>query len=215
MECIVCLTREARYPSCMCGGCYARLHVDVGTLVGAHTWLGVAMRNPTPAWKPGAIHRPSGPRPPFQVQLHDARVDIAAKLTSWAKLIAEEHTPALAGPADSDPATIGRWLGHRLRWVSEQLWCDEMARELNELARSAYALVPWDRERRQLPLPCPGCDLLTLVLYGGQEWVSCRNPECGALLSWADYWLAVQEQHARLTVLAPRMTAPTITGVAA
>ena len=208
--CLVCNLLEPRYPSHMCGSCFARLRRHISVLVGAHTWLGIAMLNPTPAWKPGTIHRQGGPRPPFRVDLHDAREDIAGKLTSWAKLIAEEHVPALRGPAAPDVATVARWLVERLPWVSEQPWCDAMANELAEAARSSYALVPWDRQRRDLPLPCPDCGVLLLSLYSGDELIACRNPGCGRQLTWAAYWEAVQEQHDALVppTVIPRREIP-------
>lgn len=220
MDCLVCVSRPAYTPSLICGGCFARLKSDIATLVGAHTWLGIAMLNPTPAWKPGTIHRSPEPKLPFNAQLHDARVDIAGKLASWARVIAEEHVPALAGPADADPATVGRWLGHRLRWVSDQPWCDEMARELGELARAAYALVPWERHRRELPLPCPDCGYLTLTLYGGDELIVCRYRECAREMTWAEYWDRVRELQPEALIpvreiVEPEIKPPTSTGAAA
>lgn len=202
MNCLVCLLTfdPTRYPAgtLMCGSCFARLRRHISILVGAHTWLGIAMLNPTPAWKPGTIHRAGGSRLPFRAELHDAREDIAGKLASWTQLIAEEHEPALAGPASTDVATVARWLVERLPWVSGQPWCDAMANELAEAARSSYALVPWDRQRRDLPLPCPACGVLLLSLYSGDELIGCRNPECGCVMSRAQYAVLVQEQHDKL-----------------
>lgn len=187
LPCTVCAEREPRHPSRMCGVCFARLRRDISTLVGAHTWLGVAMLSPIPAWKAGTIHRAGGPAVPFPVAFHDARVDIAGKLGSWARAVAEEHVPALAGPADGQPEAVARWLVERLPWISDQPWCAEMARELAEAAHEAYGLAPWNRHRQDLPLPCPGCDYLTLSLYGGDELIMCRNLECCLEMTRGEY----------------------------
>lgn len=210
--CHVCDQRERVGTSLMCGGCYTRLRADITTLVGAHTWLGIAMLTPTPAWKPGTIgHSATSSRPPFRTDLHDARVEIATLLTSWAQAIAETHVPALAGPADNEPTTIGVWLRARTHWLSEQDWCVDVCAELGDAARRAYGLVPWERQRRELPLPCPGCGYLTLTLYGGNELIVCRYRDCAKELTWSDYWAAVVEasQQAKAdTPLPPNVISP-------
>jgi hypothetical protein len=199
MDCLVCLDRPPYKTSLICGGCYARLAADVATLVGAHTWLGIAMCATPPGLKTGTVHRAPAARPPFRVELHDQRVDILGKLTGWARVIAEEHVPVLHGPADGEIRTIAAWIGAQLPWVSDQLWCDEMARELGDAARAARALVPWDRLVRELPLPCPGCGFLLLAVYGGTDTIVCRNRECGRTMIWADYEKAVREKHGEIT----------------
>lgn len=194
MDCVVCATRPPAYTdSMMCGPCFNRLRADIATLVGAYEWLGISMRAPGPAWKTGTIHRSGDPRLPFRTDLFDAREDIAGKLTSWARAVAEEHVPALRGPADGEPRTVGRWLIAQLPWISDQPWCDAMAAELGDAARRAYGLAPWDRLRRDLPLPCPGCGLLSLAQHGGDEQVTCRIRTCGHAMPWADYWRLVVE----------------------
>jgi hypothetical protein len=197
LPCLICQDRDPYKDSLICGGCYARLYADVGTLVGAHTWLGIAMHAAPPGFKAGTIHRSPGPRPPFRVELHDQRVDILGKLAGWVRVIIEEQPPG-PGPADGDIRTVAQWLGVRLPWVSDQPWCDEMARELGEAARSARALVPWDRIVRELPLPCPRCGYLTLAVYGGTDTIVCRNRECSRTMIWADYEKAVREKHGEI-----------------
>lgn len=187
--CSVCAIRQRRAPSLMCGPCFAYLRRNISVLVGAHIWLGVAMLSPTPASKPGTIHRSAESSLPFRAELHDARVLIAARLSSWARVVCEEHMPALAGPADGQPETVGRWLADpdRLRWISDQPFCEPMAAELAETAQAAYALVPWGRHRQDLALPCPTCNILALSLYGGDEVIMCRNLECCQQMTRGEY----------------------------
>jgi hypothetical protein len=197
--CVICAHRNARNRSLMCGACFNKLRADISTLVGAYVWLGIAMLATGTRPTEPAVGHTAESRIPFRVDLHDKREEIAGSLAYWARMIAEAHVPALAGPADGDVETIGRWLRARLPWVSEQEGCVTMATELGASARSAYALVPWNARRRDLPLPCPDCTYLTLSLYGADEVITCRNRDCGRILSWADYWTEVRKQHADLS----------------
>lgn len=197
--CVLCDDRPARLPSLLCGGCFGKMRADVSVLVGAYIWLGIAMLATGGQRGETTTRSPAESRMPFRADLHDTRVDIAGKLGGWARLVAEKRVPALAGPGSGDVETVGRWLRAQLPWASEQGFCDSMAIELADAARTAYGLVPWNARRRDFPLPCPDCTYLTLSLYGADEVIICRNRDCGRILSWADYWTEVRKQHADLT----------------
>ena len=214
--CLLCAEGHTVGSSYLCGRCFGRLRRNVAILVGVHGWLGVAMYTPAPTRRDGPGRSAPGSRPPFNPALHDLRVDITGKLRSWSRLIAEEHQ--LRGPADGDVRTVAGWMKEQLPWVSDQRWCSEMAAALGESVQDARKLVPWERVCRPLPLPCPGrygCNLLTLCVYGGDDAVTCRNPECGRLINWDDYWACVVEQHRAAKALASQATPLTITGAAA
>lgn len=202
--CIVCLEREPYGNSLLDGGCFARMRGDLATVQWAYSWLGATMLALPASWKPGTLHRAGESQPPTSLGMHDVRVDIHDTLASWARMIAEEHTPALHGPADDTVHAIAVWLRARLQWCSDQPWCDQFASALTILRQNAYALAPWDRSRIDLPLPCPkprGCGLLTLSLYSGDDGVTCRNRACGRVISWADYYLEVRAEWTRQTDL--------------
>lgn len=187
MMCILCHEREPVGRSLLDGGCFARMRGDLATAVWAHAWLETTALTPPGVWKPGTRHRAGGSQPPLNVALIDACVDIHGKLGSWARMIAEEHVPALHGPAADTVPAIGVWLRERLPWVSDQPWCDEFAGELSVLRRTAYGLAPWDRSRSDMPLPCPSCGLLSLSLYSGDEAITCRTRLCGRVLALPEY----------------------------
>jgi hypothetical protein len=196
--CTICHQRPPRDPSGICGGCYARTRGDLNTLAWAHTWLGVAMLTPGTSWKPGTLHRAPGPQPPYGLQYHDQREQIEAVLSSWVTAVAYEG--ALAGPADKTVTGLTAWLRIRLPWISEQSWCRDFATELSDQRAAAHALAPWERGRRDLPVPCPRCGLLTLSLYGGDDGVTCRNRECGEMIAWYRYDREVRKWHDRMTI---------------
>lgn len=203
--CIICRALPPYFDgSFVCGPDFARMRRDLAEVQWAYAWLGATMLALPAAWKSGTIHAAAGPRPPLSLAMHDARIDIQGKLATWARVVGEEHTPALHGPADGDVRTVATWLRARLQWISDQPWCDEFARELSEMRQTAYALAPWDRSRLDLPLPCPkpkGCGLLTLALYSGDDGVTCRNRACGRVMTWADYYLEVRAEWTKQTDL--------------
>jgi hypothetical protein len=61
-------------------------------------------------------------------------------------------------------------------------YADDIADLHHQLARHAHTRP----RRRPMQLPCPRCELLTLVRQDGRD-VECTNPGCRALLEPADY----------------------------
>jgi hypothetical protein len=53
--------------------------------------------------------------------------------------------------------------------------------------RIALRFTRRDRLREQLIAPCPHCHLRTLARDDGDQWIECRNPLCGLLLSGSEY----------------------------
>ena len=199
--CIACGQNWALVPSLLCGGCFARMGRDLAAAAWAHGWLGVTMAALKPSWRPGTIHRDGEPQPPFDVALHDARAAIENGLTGWARLMGEQHVPALAGPADGQITTVAAWLRARLRWAGDQGWCDQFAYDLASWRSDAYALAPWEPIRQDLALPCPGrgCGRLTLAYYQGSDGVTCRTRSCGHTMAWSDYLAMVADWRRRNT----------------
>lgn len=189
IDCVICHDRPPVGHSMIDGGCYARLRGDLATVEWAYGLLGEQLLALPAAWKPGSIGAAGGSRPPLSLAVVDARANIEGVLGSWARMVAEEHQPALHGPADGSVPAVGAWLDARMPWISDQPWVDEFARELGELRRAAHALAPWGRARRDLPLPCPetACGLLTLSWYADTDSVICRNRLCGLSMTIGQY----------------------------
>lgn len=58
---------------------------------------------------------------------------------------------------------------------------------LAELETLSKRLAPWQRTGHKLPLPCFRCEQLTLVLFGGEDWVTCTNRDCDEIIGWSRY----------------------------
>jgi len=72
-------------------------------------------------------------------------------------------------------------------WIAEQVWVPTLIGHLHELEQRARHLAPWTRTGHALPLPCMKCEQLTLVLFGGEDWVTCTNPDCDHIIGWFKY----------------------------
>lgn len=178
----------------LCRRCWWRTHRMLAEMVGAHRWLGTQMLR----YAGGQAEPVSGSHEHpcvLDVGRHDARELIADRLASWARLVVEEHgrdaqRRTLAGPADSEPETVRRWLVNCLNWIAARDWVDELIAELADTLKTAHGVDPWRRGRTDLPAPCPhpDCGLLTLTLYDGDDFVTCRNPDCQEIaIPWYRY----------------------------
>jgi len=187
--------------SMLCGPCFGSMRRDLATLQFAHAWLGAELVALPAAFKPGTIHGSAGPRAPLSFDKHDMRVEIEAVLGSWARVVGEEMTPPLPGPRDGEVATVAAWLRDRdrLSWISDQPWADEFVRELVDLRQRAHAIAPWSAFRQDLPLPCPACGMLSLAVFGGDEFVRCRMRVCGRMMTPGEYRQEVLAWHERAT----------------
>lgn len=174
-------TRHARH-GLLCGGCYGRLERTIAELPAVHTWLQGALQPGTTAGEHVTATRE--PPTPLRVDVYDERVDIAGKLTEWARLVAEERQ--LHGPTDSRPESTAAFLLTHLDWSAAQPWVDEYAAEMFELRRDAHTLAPWTPGTHRLPAPCPTCDALTLIRHDGADHVTCDSRAGGCGRSWSE-----------------------------
>lgn len=188
--------RLARWPSLLCGPCYANLRRTVVQSVGIYVHLGRTMIRLSVGWNQ-PLSGTRIPPAPLREDLHDLRVDLAGKLACWARLIAEERT--LRGPylhrvslrngdiAPDDLHDLVVFVRDHLSWASEQLWVDALVVEMRDTMRRIHAACPWRVERRDLPAPCPGCGMQSLALYTGDDHVICRTPDCGEVIKESLY----------------------------
>jgi hypothetical protein len=77
-----------------------------------------------------------------------------------------EH-PAAAEPYDRDSANPGSQIHH---WH-----------------KAAVRFTRRDQLREQMSAPCPRCHLRSLAREDGDEYIECRNPACGSLLTATEY----------------------------
>jgi Zn ribbon nucleic-acid-binding protein len=124
------------------------------------------------------------PPAPLNVAVLDLMVQIDHIPDGWARVHAEEHD--LQRPSDGI-----EHLATHLASVECSEWIADAWDELTGLVSHAHALVPWRPEAVKLGAPCPQCHCQALVLYGGDDWVTCQ--ECGYVInrSLYDHWARV------------------------
>jgi hypothetical protein len=76
------------------------------------------------------------------------------------------------------------------------------ASQINYWNRSATRFTRRDSLKVQMAAPCPRCALRTLSHEDGEEYIECRNPGCGVLLTEGEYAthageVAAEEQYQR------------------
>jgi len=130
--------------------------------------------------------------------LVDARTRISETLLFWVRAALDSpqgraRTGRAAPPAVATVPAAALWLRRQLHWIVRSPAVEAFARDLADLRRDARRCAPWDRVRRDLPTRCPHCWRLALSWYQGDDWVTCRIPDCGRLLSWGRYHHAVAD----------------------
>lgn len=130
---------------------------------------------------PGTVRDPYGDQ--------DGITPIAGTIQTWARLIAEETHQCLV------TSTVGgqlRFLTLRpvLAWTVRQMWADDYATEIGDVHRQATHLAMVRPRRTPMQMPCPACDMLSLVREDGKD-IDCVTPGCTVRMRQGDYdWRA-------------------------
>ncbi|MFJ3359561.1 hypothetical protein [Streptomyces anthocyanicus] len=117
-------------------------------------------------------------------------VPVLAVLETWAQVVTEERglTPLRVHVS----SLTDRLLKH-LPWIAEQAWIADFELELRGLMKTIKAVTRTEPRRIPLPVPCPSCDMLTLVREDWSGWAA----ECLACssvkLDERDYQALVQD----------------------
>ncbi len=155
----------------LCTGCTRRLEQHLAEMP-ARLHLVQALHDGRQS--PRRSDRPGGDAPvPVNVDAFDLLQAAPAVLGSWVLLVCEERS--LRGP--DNPENLAAWLLGQLDWLVRQLWVDDMAEEVSDLARAAERLCRVDEHRHRLEPPCPSCSARELGRWDGTEQVDCGS--CG------------------------------------
>lgn len=112
------------------------------------------------------------------------RTPVAGIIAGWVRLHLEESDHRLGD------GTLGGQLAYLARrpvraWAVLQPWADEYAAEIDDTHRALQPYALLRARRRLLQVPCPRCQLLTLVVEDGKD-AECENPGCGVILRPAE-----------------------------
>lgn len=114
-----------------------------------------------------------------------AETQIRPNLQPWSEVAVVPVRDAGLMP-DSDATTaLCKFLTTHLEWCSEQLWADEMVRELGAQVATLLSRYPQaDRSHHMADVLCPSCGRSTMVYYppawfGSSTLVMCEHTGCG------------------------------------
>jgi len=178
--CRGCLPRRADHGH-LCWPCHRRFELMLTDAPTVHRWLTGNMASGQGAAPDDMKVQSSGDGPPLPLKaaVFDVRQLLADRLALWADDWAENHrVTAPRHSVDADAEFLLRWLPgiERLEWIAD--WWEELAETMSD----AHALAPWRPVMRRLPdVPCPECNAVNLVIFGGESDVTCLT--CKALIT--------------------------------
>lgn len=187
-HCDGCAPRPAYQASLLCGSCfYRKLRSPLRRVPALVDWLVSRKAGLKAAVYDGDKVSGSHEVPlPFNAAIVDHISVLNLLLNAWAYRALREAPPE-RGVAITDATVAAEWLDDHAAWVSGQPWVVELIRHLRELEARARTLAPWQVVRHRLPLPCMKCEQTTLVLFGGDDWVTCTNTDCDEIIGWSRY----------------------------
>lgn len=167
----------------LCKPGFARAEQHIAELPALSSWLHANLASGGAGDSDGSQRTKGEPPIPIRDTVHDHIVEIAAVLTSWAMLVAEERS--LRGPRSAEVTTTAPFLLAHLEWAAAQLWVDDLAAEVADLHRTAHSLAPSRPGLHRMPAPCPTCDAVELSRQDGDDRIECRS--CGRLWTEDEY----------------------------
>lgn len=186
-HCRGCAPRPSHGASYLCGSCfYRRLRRPLRRITPLYDWL-VSRKAPLKATSyDGDRVSSSSDRPlPYDVDIVELLGTFDMLLNGWATRVAREAPPGPRPPVGAPAAAI--WLDEHAAWLSEQRWVPKLIEHMAELNARAGRRAPWQPTRHRLPMPCLRCEQQTLVLFGGEDWVTCTADDCDNVIGWARY----------------------------
>lgn len=186
-HCTGCAPRPAHEASWLCGGCFHRkLRRPLRRVPAIVDWLDSRKAGLRAQAYDGPLVSTSKTRPlPFNPEIVDFLTLASQVVNAWADRVAREMPPGSGAPKGAAEGAM--WLEARADWISEQRWVPDLVGHLAEIQRRSKALAPWAATRHSLPMPCLRCENQTLVLFGGEDWVTCVHDGCDNVISWSRY----------------------------
>lgn len=179
--------------------------LDLPELVAA-VWLEAVHGSPGP--KVGTVGR-SASEPPWPGQasrlLTDHIVGGLLDLEDDIRTLRHLHARRIGRTEGASVTSATRFLDTHLDWaLTHHPLADEIhdrlsgnpASQIAGWHRAALRFTSRDRRVVHHRVPCPRCELLSLVREDGDDYIACRNPECGLLLTPAEFAQHVRQQAA-------------------
>lgn len=180
-DCTGCLPRRADHGT-LCWPCHRRLELMLTDMPNMAAWLDAHLpigqrSNAKQDWERSS--KQEYPPPPIDLGIHDHLDILHVSLSGWVDALVEDTD--LVGPDHRDITSTSSYLLTHLDRVEAADWADAMWDELAQNCSDAHAMAPWRPELRRVDgIPCPECHSCALVIFGGEEDVSCL--ECRTII---------------------------------
>lgn len=185
-DCRGCLPRRAEY-GLLCWPCHRRFELMLHDAPIVDRWLtgnlasGDGAAQVKQDFERGKL---DGSPAPIKVQVFDIRQVLRDRLFAWADDLAESRS--LTGPKRHSVAADVKFIRTWLTTVESLEWIGDWWEELAETMRDAHALAPWRPEMKRCSgIPCPECEDVNLVIFGGESDVTCLS--CKTVITQARY----------------------------
>lgn len=186
-ECRGCEPRRADH-GLLCWPCHRRLALMLDQAEITERWLngnlpaGMQAARGREDYEQVRSHKE--PPTPLNLAILDVRMLLGDQLACWADNLTADRQ--LTGPKQHSIVTDAHFLLTWLTTMEHQDWIGDMFEELAETLSDAHTLAPWRPEvRRVNGIPCPECHQTALLIYGGEEDVTCG--ECRQIMTPARY----------------------------
>lgn len=188
--CPGCLPRPAEVGQ-LCAWCHRQLtaHITEAPKLIIHLdEMGKPFAQSPTMEREGGTRQDPAEGDPYPAPWHD-RDDIENMLTTWAKDICQarfgHESPELRRSHHNEPplTPLSEWMLNHLDWFTEHDQIIDMRAEFAHKISTSKARFPTLDRSKRMDIPCPRCDLLTLVrtppsFVGQPLIVSCDNPDC-------------------------------------
>jgi hypothetical protein len=172
--CRGCLPRRAADDRLICLSCHRRLQMmitdapDIDRWLAANTAAGGQQRI-RQDWERSSSD--TSVRTEAFVDQRYVLSDLISAMTDWTCEAFD-----LDGPRDMTMPVMSNFLLAWLTKIETRDWVAHWWNELAEVILDCHSLAPWQPElRRCTGIECPECHTQSLVVYGGDESVTCQN----------------------------------------
>lgn len=206
-DCRGCMPRGAT-DGLLCWPCYRRLHLMLTDLPWIERWLEVtAGRTAASALREDHEMRrggeDDGAPAPVDLAAIDHRETLRIALDGWVEVLTDHSV--LVGPDVRTAATCAAYLLTHLDRLADMDFIDALWADVADLTSTAHAIAPWRPTAQRVPhVPCPECQRVALVIFGGDEDVTCTA--CRAMIPPGRYgiWVRIFEAEHRAAEQAQR-----------
>lgn len=192
--CRGCAPRPAKHGR-LCWPCHRRLQLMLTDAPVVADWLHVhVLRTSTTQRIRQDYELAAGdgfPPIPLDVEIMAQQATVERAVIGWCGTLLQATN--MTGPDRLTVSTASAFLLVHLSTIELHDWVVAMFADLAEVQSEAHALAPWRPAMRRMEgIPCPTCSECSLVIFGGEDDVTCLNRDCREMIPPGRYGIWVR-----------------------